>query len=226
MRLGQLPGDQGKLADRTQELEEALAAVDSIVYIWANKDIVSSMTQVKDELGKPDTGVPTQQEQARIVEQLDAMIKNLEIKPLESKFAQKGGGGGGGGQCGPKLPSEAELERLSDQACAAQFRAYVGVAFQDPDLYFFGLPKESSRPGFVGGLAPALFVEALLFVFEDFPPVRTSPTLSRKRPAFSPPRPGIPETDLASKPAMTSLSGFARGSPIVPPSVMKVGSWT
>ena len=32
VRLGQLPGEQGKLADRTQELEEALAAVGSIVY--------------------------------------------------------------------------------------------------------------------------------------------------------------------------------------------------
>jgi hypothetical protein len=39
---------------------------------------------------------------------------------------------------GKDLPSEAELERLSDQACAAQFRAYVGVASQDPDLYFYG----------------------------------------------------------------------------------------
>jgi Septum formation len=42
---------------------------------------------------------------------------------------------------GNDLPSEAELERLSDQACATPFRAYVGVASQDPDLYFFGWPN-------------------------------------------------------------------------------------
>jgi hypothetical protein len=110
IRLGQLPGEQGKLATRTQELEEALAAVNSVVYIWANRDIVTSMNQVKDDLSKPTTGVPTQAEQTRIVEQLDAMIKNLEVKLLDPKFAQRGGGGGG--QCGPKLPTEAELRLL------------------------------------------------------------------------------------------------------------------
>lgn len=117
IRLGQLPAEQGKLADRTQELEEALAAVNSVVYIWANKDIVTSMNGVKADLGKPATGVPTQAEEARIVEQLDAMIKHLEIKQLDKKFEQRnqgGGGGGGGGECGPKLPTEAELRLLKD----------------------------------------------------------------------------------------------------------------
>jgi F0F1-type ATP synthase membrane subunit c/vacuolar-type H+-ATPase subunit K len=42
---------------------------------------------------------------------------------------------------GKDLPSETELERLSNQACAAPFRAYVGEASQDPDLYFFGWPN-------------------------------------------------------------------------------------
>jgi hypothetical protein len=116
VRLGQLPGEQGKLSDRTQELEEALNAVGSIVYIWANKDIVTSMNEVKDDLGKPATGVPTQAEQARIVEQLASMIKNLEVKLDPEKFEKRsGGGGGGGGQPpGPKLPPEAELRLLRD----------------------------------------------------------------------------------------------------------------
>jgi hypothetical protein len=116
IRLGQLPGEQGKLSDRTGELEEALAAVNSVVYIWANKDIVNSMNEVKDDLGKPATGVPTQAEEARIVEQLDSMIKNLEVKLMDKKFEQRqgGGGGGGGAQCGPKLPTEAELRLLKD----------------------------------------------------------------------------------------------------------------
>jgi hypothetical protein len=113
IRLGQLPAEQGKLSERTQELEEALSAVGSIVYIWANKDIVNSMNQVKDDLGKPTTGVPTQAEEARIVEQLESMIKNLEVKLLDRRFEQRGGGGGGG-NCGPKLPTEAELRLLKD----------------------------------------------------------------------------------------------------------------
>ncbi len=118
IRLGQLPGEQGKLSDRTQQLEEALAAVESVVYIWANKDIVNSMNEVKDDLGKPQTGVPTQAEQQRIVEQLDSMIKNLEIKPLDKKFAEKDSGGGGGGKSGPQLPPEAELRLLKDLQAA------------------------------------------------------------------------------------------------------------
>ncbi|MEA2709061.1 MAG: hypothetical protein QOF78_1662, partial [Phycisphaerales bacterium] len=60
-------------------------------------------------------GVPTQAEQARIVEQLDAMIKNLAIKLDDKRFEQRsGGGGGGGGNPGPKLPPEAELRLLRD----------------------------------------------------------------------------------------------------------------
>src|SRR5205085_2647035 len=85
-----------------------------VVYVWANKDIVSTMNGVKDDLGKSVTGKPTQAEQTRIVEQLDAMIRNLAIKPPEKKFEARGGGGGGGGggSDAPKLPGEAELGLL------------------------------------------------------------------------------------------------------------------
>ncbi len=115
IRLGQLPGEQGKLADRVNELEKDLAAVDSIIYQWANKDIATSMNDVKGELGKSVTDSSTQAEQARVVEQLDAMIRNLATKPKESKFATEGGGGGGGGGGGPTpLPPEAELRMLKD----------------------------------------------------------------------------------------------------------------
>jgi len=47
------------------------------------------------------------------VEQLEAMIRNLAVKPLERKF-ESAKGGGGGGPCGPKLPTEAELRLLKD----------------------------------------------------------------------------------------------------------------
>ncbi|HMB95918.1 MAG TPA: hypothetical protein VKK61_07765, partial [Tepidisphaeraceae bacterium] len=98
-------------------ISQDLAAVSSTVYVWANKDIVESMNGVKDDLGKQATDVPTQAEQQRIVDQLDAMICNLAIKPMESKFAQDAGGGvSGSGQSngGPKLPTEAELRLLQD----------------------------------------------------------------------------------------------------------------
>lgn len=113
IRLGRLPGEQGKLSDRTRELEEALAAAGSVVYVWANKDIVKSMDEVKADLGKPATGKPTQAEQIRVVEQLDAMIQNLAVQPLERRFEQRNNGGGaGGGQAPPALPPEAELRLL------------------------------------------------------------------------------------------------------------------
>lgn len=113
VRLGQLPGEQGKLAERVTAIDQDLAAVGSVVYVWANKDIAGAMERVKTALGKPETGKPTQENQARIVEQLDAMIKNLQTKPKDSKFAQDAGGGGGGGQGGAQpLPTEAELRLL------------------------------------------------------------------------------------------------------------------
>ena len=115
VRLAQLVTVQGDLAGRTNELEEALAAAGSVVYVWANKDIVGSMNVVKEDLAKPTTGVPTQAEQVRIVEQLDAMIRNLAVKPPEPRrFEQRGGGGGGQCKPGERLPTEAELRLLKD----------------------------------------------------------------------------------------------------------------
>ncbi|MCC7349050.1 MAG: hypothetical protein IT446_00640 [Phycisphaerales bacterium] len=117
VRLARLPDQQAQLADRITKLEEDLAAVGSIVYIWANKDIATSMNQVKDQLAKPLTGKTTQAEQARIIEQLDAMIRNLAIEPQQSKFANRNGGGGSGsgqGNGAPTLPPEVELRLLKE----------------------------------------------------------------------------------------------------------------
>jgi hypothetical protein len=113
VRLGQLPGEQGQLADRAAKLDEDLSALGSIVYIWANNDLTKTMKEVKDDLGKPTTGASTQTEQKRIVAQLDAMINDLKIEPIQSNFAQHSSGGGGGGQSNP-LPKEAELRLLKD----------------------------------------------------------------------------------------------------------------
>jgi hypothetical protein len=114
VNLGKLPGQQGGLADRTQKLEEDLSALGGVVYVWANKDIVQSMNEVKDDLAKPTTAKPTQAEEKRIVEQLDAMIRNLAIKPKQNDFNRPPGGGGGGGAAKPGLPSEAELRLLKE----------------------------------------------------------------------------------------------------------------
>ena len=117
IELGKLPGEQGSLSDRAKKIGEDLAGI-SIIYQWANSDIVRSMVEVKDDLAKPDTGIATQTEQSRVVEQLTAMIDNLTMKPPEKpKFDEKGGGGAGQGQGAPpknKLPSEAELRLLKD----------------------------------------------------------------------------------------------------------------
>lgn len=110
-----LPGAQGTLADDTKAIEEDLAAAGAVVYIWANKDIVEAMNGVKDALGEQKTDADVRGEQARIVEQLDAMIKHLSIKPPEKRFEQReSAGGGGGGQGAAKLPGEAELRLLKD----------------------------------------------------------------------------------------------------------------
>jgi hypothetical protein len=116
IRLGQLPGEQGKLSDRVSALDKDLADVGSIVYIWANKDIEQSMSEVKSDLPLPDKVVSTQAEQTRIADQLNAMIRNLATKPKESKFAAEGSGGGGGGgkSSAPPMPPEAELRLLKD----------------------------------------------------------------------------------------------------------------
>ncbi len=111
--VARLPKDQLALAEQIAKIEDDLQALGSIVYIWANKDVKNSMDEVREDLAASKTGVATQSEQTRIVEQLDAMIKNLAEKPPEKKFEDGGGGGGGGGGQGqqkPKMPTEAELK--------------------------------------------------------------------------------------------------------------------
>jgi hypothetical protein len=114
VKLGQLPGDQGKVADSAQKLDESLAGLGSIVYTWANRDIVKNMRDVKDLLGKPQTDAVTQSRQTQIIAELDAMIRDLATKPEESKFNQHNQGGGGGGGGSPSMPTEAELRLMKD----------------------------------------------------------------------------------------------------------------
>ena len=113
--LGNLPGRQGKLAEEATKLGEKLAALNSIVYAWANKDIIGAMGDVKEDLAKPQTDAVVQAQQTAIEEQLAAMIENLKKQDKKKKFEDRaGGGGGGGGKPPPKMPTEQELRLLRD----------------------------------------------------------------------------------------------------------------
>ncbi len=117
LALTGLSGTQAELAERTAGIEADLSGLGSIVYVWANQDIVKSMNAVKGHLAQARSGNDVQAEQLRIIQQLDVMIDNLKATPPDDpKFASRegGGGGGGGGSSGPRLPSEAELRLLKE----------------------------------------------------------------------------------------------------------------
>ena len=159
--IAKLPKDQLSLAEQTAAIEDDLQALGSIVYIWANKDVKNSMDEVKDDLIASKTGTPTQSEQARIVEQLDAMIKNLAEKPPEKKFEENGGGGGGGGGGAakkPKMPTEAELKMtksLQEAVNKSTIRIDAESKKDEPKLVALG-----NRQGELRNLLDALLQKA------------------------------------------------------------------
>jgi hypothetical protein len=112
VRLNQLPGKEGEISKRMTEIADNLRQLGGTIYGEAAREVTEGMNEVKDALGKQNTAKPTQLAEARIVEQLDAMIDSLKQEKNISKFDQKGGGGGGGGGGGSKLPTEAELRLL------------------------------------------------------------------------------------------------------------------
>ena len=127
---------RGKACWRTRRRSWRMiwSGLNSVVYVWANHDIVESMNSVKESLAKPQTDAVTQAEQTRIEDQLQAMIDSLSVKPKEIPFANKGGGSG---QCKPGLPTEAEL-RLEKALQQAVNKATVTISKnagnQDPAL--------------------------------------------------------------------------------------------
>ena len=160
--LGKLPGQQGQLAETTKKLEEDLSALGGVVYVWANKDIVDSMNEVKKDLAKPTTAEPTQAEEQRIVDQLDAMIRNLATKPKQSPFNQDGGGGGGGGGQPPKprLPSEAELRLLKELQIAVNKSTKKIDELPEPKKDKPKLVALGNRQGELRGLLDTLIQKA------------------------------------------------------------------
>lgn len=111
IRLGQLPGDQQKLADQVRKVGEDLLSLKSTVYTWANKQIEDQMGEIKSDLAGQLTAAPTQRKHTQVLDDLQTMIDNLKVTPRQEKF-ESGGGGGGGGQCKKPMPPEAELRLL------------------------------------------------------------------------------------------------------------------
>ena len=117
IRLRQLPGEQGDLADITAKMQGDLEALGGIVYVWANSDIVDAMRDVQTDLVAGKTDAVTQSEQQRIEDQIVAMIESLKVKPKQSQFARghNSGAGGRGGQGGaPPLPPKPSSVSSSD----------------------------------------------------------------------------------------------------------------
>ncbi len=108
IRLGQLPGEQAKLSDDAVAIGKKLESLGSVVFVWANKDIVQSMGELRDDLAKPETGAATQVEEHRIEVEIQSMIDSLATKKNQSEFASRQGGGGSGSSA-PRMPGEAEL---------------------------------------------------------------------------------------------------------------------
>lgn len=134
--IRRLPDDQQKLADEIGKMDEDLSSLGSIVYVWANRDVKNSMVGVHDDLAASKTAVATTAEEDRIVEQLDAMIKNLAEKQEEKKFENGGGqkGGSGGGQKKPTMPTEIELKMLKSLQEAVNTSTQKIAAEKTPDV--------------------------------------------------------------------------------------------
>jgi hypothetical protein len=113
VKLGQLPTAEGELITKADEIGKKLKQLDSVVFDWANKDVLKAMGDVKDNLAKPETGKPTQIAEKHAEDQIQAMIDSLVQKFKDKRFDERNnGGGGGGGSPKAKLPSEAELRLL------------------------------------------------------------------------------------------------------------------
>jgi hypothetical protein len=138
LQLSQLAFQQGKLADKAADLDADLATLGSIVYSYANRDIVKSMTDVKTQLGQQSTGAATQAGQQQIVSAIQAMIRDLAIKPLEDKFAEEpkkssSSGGVDGPPPPPTMPGEAEFRLMKDLQLALNDATIAASRQPQPD---------------------------------------------------------------------------------------------
>jgi hypothetical protein len=119
LEVSRLSVEQAKLADTAAAMSTDLSALGSIVYTFANQNLVNDMHQVHDRLSQAQTDQVTQLVQAQVAAELEALIRDLKIKPKEPGFEeqpkkQKPGGGGGGPTPPDAMPTEAEFRLLKD----------------------------------------------------------------------------------------------------------------
>jgi hypothetical protein len=119
LELSQLSVEQAKLADAAAKMDGDLSTLGSIVYSFANKNLVNDMRQVHDRLSQSQTDQVTQVMQAQVVAELEALIRDLKLKPKDAGFDEQPkkknpGGGGGGPPPPPEMPTEAEFRLLKD----------------------------------------------------------------------------------------------------------------
>lgn len=118
IKLNALPAAQQGLAERVNALTEDLANVGGVAFVYANKQMKIAMDGVQQRLAQSDTSRPTQIEEERIVDGLDAMIDSLKISPRDNERfdrnsqANSGGEGQQGEEGGPQLPPETELKLI------------------------------------------------------------------------------------------------------------------
>lgn len=139
---------QTELAGQIAEVEQTLADVGGVAFVYAGKQTRQGMEGVALRLMERDTSVATQAEQVKIVAQLDAMIESLTLEedPNDDRFDRNSSPGnqgeGGEQQQGPQLPPEAELKlvRKLQEAVNGTTEALAGIkqqgdaAQQPPEL--------------------------------------------------------------------------------------------
>ena len=119
LELSRLCVEQGKLADAAEKMDVDLSTLGSIVYRFANRNLVNDMHQAHDRLSQSQTDQLTQVMQAQVVAELEALIRDLKLKPKGSGFDEEpkkstSSGGSGGPPPPVNMPTEAELHLLKD----------------------------------------------------------------------------------------------------------------
>jgi hypothetical protein len=119
LQLSQLSFAQSKLGDTAAKMDADLLTLGSIVYSYANHNIVRDMTEAGNQLSKQSTNQATQTLQQQIVSELEMMIRDLTVKPKENKPDEKSksassSSGGAMSPPPPSMPSEAEFRLLKD----------------------------------------------------------------------------------------------------------------
>src|SRR5438477_181997 len=208
--LNQLPGKEGDLSKRTGELRDALRELGGVVYDEAAKEVGEGMNDIKEDLGKQKTAQLTQLAEARVIEQLDAMIDSLKQEKDFSKFNQKQNGGGGQGSGGgSKLPTEAELRLLKAMQLAVNKNTKAADALPKPQQDKPGLLALGNRKGSLrssrchtiplaspASCSPNPSPASSLASSRDTPP---SPTTSRTPRRIPPSTPAAAATPISPK---------------------------